>query len=182
MSIELETLAYPVGKFKAPTGIDPEARPGWIAELAAAPDLLRRTVSGLNERQLDTRYRPGGWTVRQVVHHLPDSHMNAYIRYKLALTEREPTIVPYDEAQWGELPDAKSGPVALSLDLLAAVHERWLASLRGLAPEQFERKFNHPEAGLMSLHYQLALYAWHGRHHVAQITSLAAREGWTKRK
>lgn len=179
MSIE---FAYPVGKFQAPSGIDPDKRPGWIAELAAAPGALRHAVSGLSDRQLDTRYRPEGWTVRQVVHHLPDSHLNAYVRYKLALTENEPTVKPYDEAQWAELPEAKSGPVALSLDLLDAIHQRWLASLRGLTREQFARTFNHPEIGPMSLHYQLALYAWHGRHHVAQITSLAAREGWAKSK
>jgi len=178
----IEALSYPVGKFKAPTTVDPKERGGWIEELAAAPGSLRRAVAGLSDRQLDTRYRPEGWTVRQVVHHLPDSHLNAYIRYKLALTEPVPMVKPYDEAQWAELPDAKSGPVAPALDFLDAIHQRWLASLRGLAPEQFERTFNHPEMGIMSLHHQLAIYAWHGRHHVAQITSLAEREGWAKRK
>ena len=137
--MSIETLSYPVGKFKAPTKIDAKERADWIEEIAAVPSLLRRAVTGLSDRQLDTRYRPEGWTVRQVVHHLPDSHLNAYVRHKLALTENQPTIVPYDEALWAELPEAKSGPVALSLDLLDAVHQRWLASWRGLAPEQFER-------------------------------------------
>ena len=179
--MSIEALAYPVGKFKAPTGIRAAERAPWIEELTTAPELLRRAVEHLNDRQLDTRYRPAGWTVRQVVHHLPDSHLNAYIRYKLALTEDQPKVVSYDEAAWAELPEARTGPVALSVDLLAAVHQRWLASLRGLAPEQFERTYLHPEMGVVSLHFLLALYAWHGRHHVAQITSLATREGWTTR-
>ena len=180
--MSIEALSYPVGKFKAPTGIQVKERAGWIEEIAAAPGLLRRAVTGLNDRQLDTRYRPEGWTVRQVVHHLPDSHLNAYVRYKLALTEDQPTIKSYEEALWAELPEAKRGPIGLSLDLLDAVHQRWLASWRGLTSEQFERTFHHPDMGVMSLHHQLALYAWHGRHHVAQITSLAAREGWGKGK
>lgn len=171
-------LAYPIGRFEAPAAIDRAAREVLVSQIAAAPGLLRKAVGGLDERQLETPYRPGGWTVRQVVHHLPDSHVNAYVRFKLALTEDEPTIRPYDEALWAKLPEASSGPVSLSLDLLDALHGRWVACLRALPAAAFERTFRHPELGVMSLDVQLALYAWHGRHHVAHITTLASREGW----
>lgn len=171
-------LAYPIGKFEWPGHVDASARESFVREIAIAPAVLRRTVERLTDRQLDTRYRPGGWTVRQVVHHLPDSHVNAYVRFKLALTESEPTIRTYDEAQWARIPEAEKGPIALSLALLDALHERWVASIRSLAPQSFERTFRHPDLGVMSLNQQLAHYAWHGRHHIAHITSLAAREGW----
>ena len=171
-------FSYPIGKYVAPVHVDAQARTLLVQQIEAAPSLARQAVRGLEDRQLDTPYRPGGWTVRQVVHHLPDSHMNAYIRFKLALTEEEPTIRPYDESLWAQVPEARTGPVTLSLDLLDALHRRWVAAIRALPPEAFEREFRHPEIGIMSLNQQLALYAWHGRHHVAQITNLAAREGW----
>lgn len=171
-------LAYPIGRFEAPAAIDNAARDAFVAQIAAAPAALRKAVAGLDDRQLDTPYRPGGWTVRQVVHHLPDSHLNAYVRFKLALTEEEPTIRPYDEAEWARLPEASSGPVSISLDLLESLHRRWLACIRALPAASFERAFRHPELGVVSLNRQLALYAWHGRHHVAHLTALAAREGW----
>lgn len=175
-------LAYPLGRFEAPAIIDAAARAAHIARIEAAPAALRRAVAFLDDRQLDTRYRPGGWTVRQVVHHLPDSHLNAYVRCKLALTESQPTIRPYDEALWAELPEARTGEVEWSLDLLDAVHARWVACLRSIPAASFARTFRHPEIGVMSIDRQLAMYAWHGEHHVAHITSLAAREGWEPRR
>ena len=175
-------LRYPIGRFAAPELYDASSRAEFTAQIAAAPAALRRAVEGLDGPRLDTPYRPGGWTVRQVVHHLPDSHMNAYVRFKLALTEQEPTIRPYDEAAWARVPEAESGPIGLSLDLLEALHVRWVASIRALPTEAFARTFRHPELGVMSLDRLLALYAWHGRHHVAHVTSLAAREGWAGTK
>jgi uncharacterized damage-inducible protein DinB len=173
-------LAYPIGRFVAPDAFDGAARATFVAQIEGAPGALRAAVEGLDDRRLDTPYRPGGWTVRQVVHHLPDSHMNAYVRFKLALTEQEPTIRTYDEAAWARVPEAESGPIVLSLDLLEALHARWVASIRALPATAFERTFRHPELGVMSLDRLLALYAWHGRHHVAHITSLAARERWPR--
>ena len=140
---------------------------------------MRAAVSGLTDAQLDTPYRPGGWTVRQVVHHVPDSHVNAYIRLKLALTEHAPTIKPYDEAKWAELDDGKSKLVEHSLALLDALHARWVFLLERMSPSDFDRKVNHPEWDTpMSLDHLLALYSWHGKHHVAHITSLRERSGW----
>ena len=175
----MSDLRYPVGRF-AP---EPDAAPARLAELvgeiAATPARLRAAVAGLDDRQLDTPYRPGGWTVRQLVHHVADSHLNAYVRLKLALTEDGPTIKPYDEARWAELPDVAAVPVESSLRLLDALHERWEAVLRALAPEQWERVVHHPEhPAPMSVDALLALYAWHGRHHVAHVTALREREGW----
>jgi uncharacterized damage-inducible protein DinB len=149
-----------------------------IDEIAAAPAALRKAVEGLTEAQLDTPYRPGGWSVRQVAHHVPDSHMNAYVRFKLAVTEDSPTIKPYDEAAWAELADVKTVPVATSLALLDAVHERWVAFLRSLGEADWARTFRHPELGVVPLEKNLALYAWHGRHHVAHVTALRERIGW----
>ncbi len=149
-----------------------------LEEIEQAPAALRAAIEGLSSSQLDTPYRPGGWTVRQVAHHVPDSHMNAYIRFKLALTEQDPTIKPYDEAQWAELEDGKRGPVEISLALLDSLHYRWVLLLRKLSPADFRRTFLHPELGVFSLNKQLALYSWHGRHHVAHITSLTERMGW----
>jgi uncharacterized damage-inducible protein DinB len=173
-------LAYPIGRFQPPEIFDASTRKTFVAQIEAVPGELQTAVEGLDDRRLDTPYRPGGWTVRQVVHHLPDSHMNAYVRFKLALTEQEPTIRPYDEAAWARVPEAESGPIGLSLDLLEALHARWVASIRALPATAFERTFRHPELGVMSLDRLLALYAWHGRHHVAHITSLAARERWRR--
>jgi len=139
---------------------------------------LRAAVAGLRPEQLDTPYRPGGWTVRQVVHHVPDSHMNSYMRFKLALTEDEPTIKPYDEKLWAELADTPATPVEVSLTLLESMHDRWVRLLRSLQDAHFERQFRHPELGVVRLDRNLALYAWHGKHHVAHITSLRERMSW----
>lgn len=171
-------LAYPIGKARLPERGDSRERGQHIAQIAEAPTLLRAAVDGLADRQLDTPYREGGWTVRQVVHHLADSQLNAYVRFKLALTENDPPIKPYDEALWAEVPDARTASVDLSLDLFEAVTRRWLACLDLLPVVAFERGFRHLDMGPMTLTQQLALYAWHVRHHVAQITRLVAREGW----
>ena len=149
-----------------------------ILQIAEAPSQLRFAVERLSSKQLDTPYRDGGWTVRQVVHHVPDSHLNAYIRFKLAITENEPTIKPYDEARWAKLFDASKADIDVSLALLDALHRRWLLFLRSLDELQLQRKFNHPEIGVMSLNQTLALYAWHGRHHIEHINALRKRMGW----
>jgi uncharacterized damage-inducible protein DinB len=171
-------LRYPTGRFQRPDALDAEARTRAIDVIAATPARLREAVRGLTDAQLETPYRPGGWTVRQLVHHVPDSHLNAYVRFKLALTENGPTIKPYDEARWAELPDTRLVPIATSLTLLEAVHERWVALLRAMEPSDFERPLNHPETGRQRLDQMLALYAWHGPHHVAHITTLRDRMGW----
>lgn len=171
-------LAYPTGKFAKPTEFTPELRASWIAAIAATPREFRAAVSGLSDQQLDTPYRPGGWTVRQVVHHVPDSHVNAYVRFKLALTEDVPTVKPYDEAAWALLEDAKSTPVETSLTFLDVVHDRWLRIIRSLDATAFERRYRHPDTGNHSLDYMLAMYAWHGRHHTAHVTGLRDRMGW----
>jgi uncharacterized damage-inducible protein DinB len=171
-------LRYPVGKFRRVENLTPEQRRQCIDAIAEAPTRLGDAVRELKPAELDTPYRPGGWTVRQVVHHVPDSHMNAYVRFRLALTEEEPTIKPYEEARWAELSDAKSAPIEPSLTLLDSLHQRWVLLLRSLAPADWTKRFRHPERGVMTLDEQLALYAWHGRHHVAHITSLRERNGW----
>jgi hypothetical protein len=168
-------LRFPTGKFQRPPQLDDAARERAIEVVASTPARLRDAVRGLTDAQLDTEYRPGGWTVRQVVHHVPDSHLNAYVRFKLALTEDEPTIKPYDESRWAELADTKTVPVATSLTLLETVHERWVAILRAMTPTDFERPLVHPESGRQRLDQMLALYAWHGPHHIAHITSLRER-------
>ncbi|MBI4913705.1 MAG: putative metal-dependent hydrolase [Acidobacteria bacterium] len=173
-----EDLAYPIGPFEMPGTCAPGDLARHLDQIEALPLDLRHAVAGLDEAQLDTPYRPGGWTVRQVVHHLPDSHLNAYLRFKFALTEEEPLIKPYFEARWAELPEAKGGAPSLSLDLLQALHARWMACARALSPEAFSRRFRHPDLGPMSLDQQLALYAWHGRHHLAHVTHLRQRMGW----
>ena len=175
-----EDLRYPVGPFQFDGEVSPRTRVQRIAEIAGAPAHLREAVANLAPAQIDTPYRPGGWTVRQVVHHLPDSHLNAYSRIKLALTEEVPDIKPYEEARWAELPDARSGPIEPSLALLESLHQRWLLLLRQLRPPDFERRFRHPEHGrIFSVDEAVAMYAWHGRHHVAHITSLRGRMGWS---
>ena len=171
-------LSYPVGRFDVRAPVPPEQVPGWIREIADTPARLRAAVQGLSPEQLDTPYRPGGWTVRQVVHHLPDSHVNAYTRFKLALTEDEPTIKPYDEAAWAELEDTRSTPPAVSLALLDALHDRWVRLLRSLGPEDFARTLRHPEMGTIRVDALVGMYAWHGRHHVAHVTGLRERMGW----
>src|SRR6266571_7448018 len=169
---------YPIGKFNWSGSSTAEERSRFIDEIAAVPQLMRSAAAGLNSSQLDTPYRPGGWSVRQVVHHLPDSHMNSYIRFKLALTEQEPTIKTYHENLWAELEDARNTPVEVSLSLLDSLHQRWTVMLRSLTPADWGRTFRHPEQGILTLDSYLALYAWHGRHHVAHITSLRERMGW----
>jgi uncharacterized damage-inducible protein DinB len=172
-------LRYPIGRY-APTDAPTEAdRARWMGEVAALPDALRAAVSGLDPARMATPYRPDGWTVRQLVHHVADSHMNAYTRFKLALTEDEPTIKPYDEARWALLPDVDAVDPGVSLLLLDALHARWSALLAALPPEAWARTLRHPAEGrTMRLDYTLGLYAWHGRHHTAHVTRLREREGW----
>lgn len=169
---------YPVGKFRLPATWTDVDRRAAIAAIEALPAQLNAAVSDLSDAQLDTPYRPGGWTVRQVVHHVADSHMNAFIRIRLALTEQEPEIKPYDQDRWSELLDGRTMPVSVSLTLLESLHARWTVMLRSLTPQQFGRTFQHPESGLQTVDSALALYAWHGRHHTAHITRLREREGW----
>ena len=171
-------LRYPIGPYVSKAALTPGERTGAIADIAALPQKLSDAVAGLSREQLDTPYRPGGWTVRQVVHHVPDSHMNAYVRFKLALTEIEPTIKPYDEALWANLADTRDTPVEVSLALTGALHHRWEILLRSIRPEGFARRLKHPERGTMTLDDMVSHYAWHSRHHVAHITSLRHREGW----
>jgi hypothetical protein len=171
-------LRYPVGRFKFPDAVSSDDRAKFIDQIAEAPAKLRAVVTGFSDQQLDTPYRPGGWTVRQVVHHVPDSHLNSYMRFRLALTEDEPAIKAYHEDRWAELPDARTAPVEISLALLESLHRRWVALLRSLSDEDWKRRFRHPELGLLSLEKNAALYAWHGRHHVAHITGLRERQGW----
>ncbi len=172
-----EDLSYPIGPFERPAQVTDRNREDWIAEVAAAPSYLRKSVEGLSTEQLDTAYRPGGWTLRQVVHHVPDSHMNAYVRFKLALTEESPVIKGYDEALWAKLPDSRETP-EISLALLEALHVRWVNLLRALSSDDFRRPYRHSEMGDVPLSTALALYAWHGKHHTAHITSLRQRMGW----
>jgi hypothetical protein len=170
-------LRYPVGPFKIEGEMTSELINNWIAEIENAPRLLKEAVKDLQDHQLDTPYRPGGWTVRQVVHHLPDSHLNSYIRLKLALTEDKPVIKPYQENKWAELPDSNL-PVDVSLQLMEAIHSRWVSILITLSPTELEKTFYHPESGENSIASMIALYAWHSRHHIAHITSLRNRLGW----
>jgi hypothetical protein len=171
-------LRYPIGEFKFEGPLAGDARENFISKIEETPARMRAAVAGLTEEQLDTPYRPEGWTVRQVVHHVPESHLNSYARFKLAITEDEPTIKPYFEDRWAELEDARQAPIALSLDLLDALHGRWIWFLRSLKQQDFERTFRHPELGIVSVDKNIALYAWHGQHHVAHITSLRERNGW----
>ncbi|MEA2712119.1 MAG: hypothetical protein QOK27_80 [Gemmatimonadales bacterium] len=175
----MEDLRYPIGQFRYEGEPDQRRREQWIEEIAAAPANLRAAVAGLAPHQLDTPYRDKGWTVRQVIHHLPDSHLNAYTRIKLALTEDVPVIRPYEEARWAELPDGRAGPIELSLNLLESLHHRWVLLLRQLTPADFRRRFMHPQHGRpFEVQETLALYAWHGQHHVAHIASLRRRMAW----
>ena len=172
-------LRFPIGPFRRPDkALDDTQRQDAIAIIASTPSKLRAAVSGLSDIQLDTPYRPEGWTVRQVVHHVPDSHMNAYVRFKLALKEEEPTIKPYDEARWAELDDSRSTPIETSLAMLDRLHERWVALLRSMPESSFARRLRHPETGVQRLDQMLALYAWHGPHHIAHVTGLRERMAW----
>jgi hypothetical protein len=174
----MEDLKHPIGRFSFQGPSTPEQRKQWIADIAEAPANLRAAAAGLNDDQLNTPYRDGGWTVRQVVHHVPESHMNAYIRFKLALTENEPTIKPYDEAAWAETADVRDTPIEVSLALLENLHQRWVVLLRSMSDADFLKEFRHPELGVVPLEKNLALYAWHGKHHVAHIASLRERNQW----
>ena len=171
-------LRYPIGTFQWSGEVSDEQLLTWIREIEDLPVHLRLAVKGLNTEQLDTPYRDEGWTIRQVVHHVADSHMNSYIRFKLALTEVQPTIKPYEEALWAELADSNTLPVETSLALLDALHYRWTTLLRSLKPVDFKRTFIHPVNGVLSLSYATGLYNWHGRHHLAHITTLKERLGW----
>jgi uncharacterized damage-inducible protein DinB len=174
----MQDLRFPVGPFQRPATLSPDERAAAINDIANTPSNLRAAVRGLNDAQLDTPYRPDGWTVRQVIHHVPDSHANAYIRFKLALTEDNPTIKPYDEAAWAKLEDSKTTPVETSLSLMDGIHDRWNRILLAMTAQDFGRKLMHPENGPMTLDQLLAMYAWHGHHHVAHITRLRERNGW----
>ncbi len=178
-------LRYPIGKFQ---WVQPDSeaqsandRVRYIDTIAKLPGQMRTAVQGLGAEQLDTPYRPEGWTVRQVVHHVPESHMHAYIRFKLALTEDQPQIKPYNEADWAKLPDNNITAVEVSLQLLAALHSRWVDTLQAMRPSDFGRKLFHPERGVLALDHMLAMYAWHSAHHLAHITSLRERMGWKQR-
>ena len=169
---------YPIGKFNRKEELTSSERRTMIDDISVVPIQMREAVHGLTPAQLDTPYREGGWTLRQVVHHVPDSHLNAYIRFKLALTEDNPTIKAYDETKWAELADTHDTPVKTSLLMLDALHDRWVRLLRSMRPDDFQRGLNHPENGPMTLDAVLGLYAWHGRHHTAHITSTRQRLGW----
>jgi hypothetical protein len=169
---------YPIGEFSFDGTLTEAQKAKHLDDIEQTPARLRAAVRGLSDPQLDTPYREGGWTVRQVVHHVPESHMNSYIRFKLALTEEAPTIRPYMEDRWAKLPDATTAPVELSLVLLEFLHKRWMLVLRAMKPEEWRRTFRHPEIGLMTLEKALALYSWHGRHHVAHVAALREKMGW----
>ena len=170
-------VRFPIGDFSLDPDVTPAKRRRWLQQMAEAPARLAAAVSGLDDEQLDTRYREGGWTPRQVVHHLTDAHVNGYVRFKLALTEDRPPIKTYEEDLWAETADARA-PVEISLRLLAALHERWMILLESLSEAQFGCAFSHPQRGLMTIDKAIQLYAWHGLHHSAHITSLRARRGW----
>jgi uncharacterized damage-inducible protein DinB len=169
---------YPIGNPEVKQQYTSEERRRLIEQIAAAPSRLRNAATGLSDAQLDTPYREGGWSLRQVVHHVPDSHLNAYIRTKLALTEDEPTIKPYDEAAWAALDDSRATPIEVSLTILEKLHERWVNLLRSMPESAFAKTWHHPEYGVRTLDWLVGLYAWHGRHHTAHITSLRERNGW----
>jgi hypothetical protein len=169
---------YPVGKLEMPAQPSPARRQQAIDEIAATPAKLRAAVLGLSDAQLDTPYREGGWTVRQLIHHVPDSHLNAYVRLKLALTEEKPTIKTYDEAAWAKLADSQTTPIEVSLVLLDSVHSRWDRLWRSLEPADFSRALVHPENGERNIDWLLFVYEWHGKHHTAHITELRKQKGW----
>jgi uncharacterized damage-inducible protein DinB len=175
---KLENLRYPIGRFELPQHFDQEIRKHFIQELKEFPNVLHQTVKDLNPEQLNTPYRDGGWTVRQVIHHLTDSNINAYTRFKFALTEDQPTIKPFNEKKWAELPDSLQTDPTVSITLLKAVHSRWVDLLLSMDEKDFSRCFIHPENGKMNLNQALAFYAWHSKHHLAHITSLLERMNW----
>jgi uncharacterized damage-inducible protein DinB len=176
--MDLEKLKYPIGRYLVERNIDKAAIRSWIKEIEMLPQKLSEAVKGLNAKQLQTPYRPDGWTVLQVVHHIADSHMNSYIRFKLALTEDKPMIKPYDEKLWAELPDSKEVEIDVSLDLIRSLHKRWTELLKQLSDEELNKEFLHPESGMKKLNETICQYAWHGNHHLAHITSLKQRMNW----
>jgi len=174
----MSDLRFPIGKFSYHGNLTEDQKGDFLQQIAEAPVRLRTAVKGLSDSQLETPYRPEGWTVRQVVHHVPESHMNSYIRFKLALTEDDPVIKPYAEDRWAQTADVEDTPIEVSLALTDSLHDRWVRLLRSLTPEEWKRTFRHPELGSVPLEKALALYAWHGRHHVAHITELRKRMSW----
>ena len=171
-------LQYPIGEYTWPKSITKAMITQWIDDIDSLPNRVETAISGLSDIQLDTRYRPEGWTIRQVVHHLADSHMNSYIRFKLALTEDTPTIRPYNEADWAELPDARDGDPLMSVALLKALHRRWVEMLNSMGEKELQRSLHHPDLGSVGLDQNIGLYAWHGNHHLAHITETRLRESW----
>ena len=169
---------YPIGKFNGEPPANDAQRDAFIRDIEETPAKLRAAIHGLSPKQLDTPYRDGGWTVRQVIHHVPDSHVNSYVRFKLALTEDEPTIKPYQEDRWAQLADSRVTPIETSLTLLDSLHQRWVLLLRSFQPEDWKRTFRHPDMGVLTLDKTVALYAWHGKHHAAHITELRKQMGW----
>ncbi|WP_207429229.1 YfiT family bacillithiol transferase [Pedobacter sp. SYSU D00535] len=179
MKANQNALRYPIGEFSAPADITGEQIKNWIDEIAALPEELEKAADGLSDTQLNTPYRPGGWTLRQVIHHLPDSHMNSYIRFKLAITEDSPTIRPYLEDRWAECEEARTAAPDVSINLLKDLHKRWVLFLRSLQPADFEKGFIHPEQGkLLKLKEVLGSYAWHGKHHLHHILQTRQLNGW----
>lgn len=179
MDATLDQLKYPLGRWTWPETVAPGDIKAWTQEIAALPAQLHAAIAGLDDAQLDTPYRPEGWTVRQVVHHLADSHLNSQCRFRWALTEDEPTIKPYDQPAWGELPDSRTAPIEPSLLIIEGLHQRWVALANALTPEQWKRQFFHPEHSQpLRLDKTLAMYGWHGKHHVAHITRLRERSSW----
>ncbi len=176
--IDMEDLRFPIGPFEPRGSYDAQEIEGFIDRIETLPTRLSAVITDLDARQLDTPYRPHGWTLRQVVHHLPDSHVNGYVRMRLALTEEEPGVRAYHEDRWGELPDARQAPVDVSLKLLEALHRRWVHLLRALGPDEWERRLVHPDEGPIGLPALAHLYAWHGDHHLAHVTVLRDRMSW----
>lgn len=176
--MDVEKLKYPIGRYQLEDVIDKASINNWIKEIESFPKKLTEAVIGLNKEKLQTPYRPEGWSVQQVVHHIADSHLNAYVRFKLALTENKPIVKPYDEKLWAELPDVKVVDVSVSLDLLKSLHIRWTTLLKQLNEEELDKEFLHPESGMKNLKESISHYAWHGNHHLAQITSLKQRMNW----
>ena len=171
-------IIYPIGKGELEGAITSEKRDGWIKDLEDTPKLLREAVEGLSDKQLDTNYRDGGWTIRQIVHHLTDSNINSYVRFKLAVTEDQPTIKTWEQSVWAVLKDATSMPVSVSLNLLDGLHQRWVFFLKSLTEVDMKKTFIHPEGGVMTVEENIWNYSWHSRHHIAQITATRERKGW----
>ena len=176
--MDIEKLKYPIGRYQAEENIDKAAINNFIKEIELLPERLAEAVKGLTLNQLQTPYRPDGWSVQQVVHHIADSHLNAYIRFKLALTEDKPIIKPYDENLWAELPDTKLVDINVSLTLIDSLHKRWTTLLKQLSKKELDKEYLHPESGMKNVRETISLYAWHSNHHLAHITSLKKRMNW----